>query len=431
MLTTKPKYTSYLEVSRRVNEIQKSPEILIVVGGGMLQVATFFETALMGIATLLIDKDENCFCRSFANYFLSVSIHEPYQVIRGVNDFVQKNPDRKIVGVYTQGCDAEFTVATLAEHLSLPGIGAKVARACNNKIETRIKFMQNYIPQPFFSYVENEEFLKDIVKEIGYPCVFKPVDNCASRGLSIVQNEDEIRSAFEEAVKNSKEPKVLIERFIEGKEYSVDTIIYQNRLYPCGISDREFIQKDNYAVQSGSLTPSLLPTEKQEEIYNLMEEAAKALKINNSAFKGDIIIDQQGKVYILEVTARLSGGFDSQYRKPLSFGVNLIKATIDLALGRELDFRDIVPKWVKFSKTFHIFPKPGIIKKVEGLDEFGHIRGVQGIHKIFWSKNIGNKVNDYRTCADRVVHIIGYADTLEELRQIEKNVTETLQIITE
>jgi biotin carboxylase len=419
-----------LDVSARVNELNGLKELLIVIGGGMLQYATFVETANMGIATLLVDGEENCYCRAFANQFLKASTREPYMVLEAVKSFLSDHPDYKIIGVYTQGCDVEFTVATVAEYLNLPTIGAKVARSCNNKIETRMIFASNYIPQPTFYGTDDLESAKLLAQAIGFPCVCKAIDNCASRGITIVRTPEQVEQAFNEALRYSTEQRVLIEEFIEGNEYSVDTIIYKNKLYPCGISDREFMVKDNYAVQTGSLTPSQLPTEKQAEIYELMEKAAKALKVDNSAFKGDIIISKN-KVLVLEVTARLSGGFDSQYRKPLSFGINLIKATIDLSLGRELNFLDIIPKWFKFSKTFHIFPEPGVIKSIEGLDELGHIDGVRGVHKIFWGKNIGDRVRDYRTCADRVVHITGHANTLEEMRYIEERVRRTLKVNTE
>jgi biotin carboxylase len=121
-------------------------------------------------------------------------------------------------------------------------------------------------------------------------------------------------------------------------------------------------------VQTGSVTPSRLPEEIQNDMYNLMAQAAKAMGIDKGAFKGDLILCEN-KPKIIEITARLSGGYDSQYRKPYSFGINLIKATIDIAIGNKLDFRDIVPRWIKYSKTVSPFPEAGKITKISGLDE--------------------------------------------------------------
>ncbi len=425
---------SYKELLAKVNELQPSKEVLVIIGGGMLQYAAFIETANMNLAVLLVDGDEYCYCRFLCNHFVKVSIKEPFKVITKVKEYFINHPELKPIGVYTQGCDVEFTVAVLAQYLGLPGITPQAAKACNNKIETRINFARSYIPQPVFVFSEDLQVLKGeikLLKDMGFPCVIKAVDNCASRGLTIINNETQTEDAFYLAQANSVDQRVIAEQFIAGQEYSVDTIIYKNRLYPAGISDREFDKSEGFALQTGSLTPSLLPAETQAEIYRIMLQASWALGVDMGAFKGDIIIDKNGKIFVLEVTARLSGGFDAQYRKPLSFGVNLIKATIDLALGRDLDFYDLIPKWVKYSKTFHIFPKPGKIIDIQGIDELGHIKGVSGIRKIFWAKNIGDTIGDYKNCADRVIHIIGYADTLEQLREVEKNAQNTLKVITE
>ena len=98
-------------------------------------------------------------------------------------------------------------------------------------------------------------------------------------------------------------------------------------------------------------------------MYEVMQKAASAIGVDKGAFKGDLIL-VKNKVKIIEVTARTSGGYDSQYRKPYSFGIDMLKATIDIAVGKELDFRDIVPRWAKWSKTLSVFPKPGKIKKI-------------------------------------------------------------------
>jgi hypothetical protein len=98
-----------------------------------------------------------------------------------------------------------------------------------------------------------------------------------------------------------------------------------------------------------------------------------------------------------------------------------------LACGKELDFADLIPKWNKFSQTFTVFPKPGIIKDIKGLKELGKI---PGIITYFLTKNIGDKV-EYKTCADRVIHIVAYRDTYEQLQETIKLAKETVKFITE
>jgi len=64
------------------------------------------------------------------------------------------------------------------------------------------------------------------------------------------------------------------------------------------------------------------------------EEGIKALGINMGCAKGDIKITSDGPK-IGELAARLSGGFMSAYTYPLSTGVDLMRAAIEIALGQE------------------------------------------------------------------------------------------------
>jgi biotin carboxylase len=310
-------------------------------------------------------------------------------------------------------------VAYVAKKLGLPSIGIDVAHKSHNKRAMRYALKRAHVSQP--------QFYDEFYDGVKLPCVIKPTDNCASRGVTILRDKKDKDSAISYAVKNSREGKYIIDEFIDGKEYSIDTIVYKGVVYPGGISDRIFLDKENYAVQDGSLTPSFLPEETQRRMYRIMQECADAIGLKWGAFKGDLIVNKEGRVYVLEVTARLSGGFDSQFRKPYSFGINLIKATIDLACGKPLDFSDIVPKWFKYSQTFTVFPKPGVIKEIRGVEE---LKRIPGIRNVFFTKHVGELV-EYKTCADRVVHIIACGNTYNELQEIIQKAKETLQIITE
>jgi len=391
---------------------------LLIIGGGVLQHQTLLECNNLGLGKILVDADPGCFCAKSPlfneDYFIQASTKDPKEVLSQVKKWLKKNKKVKIVGVYTQGCDVAVTVSYVAKKLGLPSIGNDVAFKSNNKIAMRKAFEKGGIPQPKFGSVK-------------LPCVVKPSDNCASRGVTIVRDVRDMDKAIVMASVNSSNREYIVEEFIDGKEYSVDTVVYKGIVYPGGISDRVFLDKNEYAVQDGSITPSFLPESKQNMMYYVMQECADALGVKWGALKGDLIVDKDGHVKVLEVCTRLSGGFDSQYRKPYSYGINLIKATIDLACGKELDFRDLIPKWVKYSQTFTVFPKPGVIKEIRGEEK---LRNIPGIKQYFITKHVGELV-EYKTCADRVIHIIACANTYKELQETIQKARKTIQFITE
>lgn len=399
---------------------KKRPNLLII-GGGVLQHQTLVECCKLGLGKTLVDQDPDCYCARSPlfnqDYFIKASTKNPQEVLSQTKKWLKEHRDVKIVGVYTQGQDCAVTVAYVAKRLGLPSIGDDVAYRTNNKLAMRSILGAAGIPQPAWGSRA----------KLSYPFVIKSTDNCASRGVTIVRKYEEIDRALKLAVSNSSDGRYLEEQFIDGKEYSVDTVVYKGIVYPGGISDRVFLDKNEYAIQDGSITPSFLPAEIQQRMYWIMQDCADALGVKWGALKGDLIVDSNNKVYVLEVCARLSGGFDSQFRKPYSYGINLIKATIDLACGKELDFTDLIPKWSKFSQTFTVFPKPGIIKEIRGEEE---LKKITGIKQVFITKKVGDKV-DYKNCADRVIHIVACRDSYTELQETIQQAKDTIQFITE
>ncbi len=400
-------------------------KFIIVIGGGILQVPTVEIAHSMGLKVCIMDKSKDAPALKIADDYRLVSTKDIEEAIKQAKLFAENH---NVVGVYTQGCDVELTVAKVAEALNLPHINIDSANDCNNKIKMRERLAKHNVSGPKFAWADSYDDALLKAAQIGYPLVVKSIDNSASRGITIIDNEKKLEAACKEAQKYSfYDKRILLEEYLEGEEYSVDTIVYDGILYPCGISDREFDFSHEYAVQTGSVTPSRLSEDIQEKMYKLMDNAAKAMGITKGAFKGDLILcNNEPKV--IEITARLSGGFDSQYRKPYSFGINLIKATIDIAIGNKLDFRDIIPRWVKYSKTVCPFPKPGKIIAISGLDE---LRKMKGVRNIILNVKVGDIIEDYKHCANRVGYIIISSDSYEDMKELEKQVLDTLDIHTE
>ncbi len=398
---------------------------IIIIGGGILQVPAVEVAHSMGLKVCLMDMSEDAPAMKLADKKYLVSTKDIDKAVEKAKEFAKTH---NVAGVYTQGCDVELTVAKIAEALNLPGINVESANDCNNKIRMRERLAKFNVPGPKFAYANNYEEAILKAEEIGYPLVVKSTDNSASRGVRIIQNKNELLAACQESQKYSfYDKRILLEELLVGEEYSVDTVVYENILYPAGISDREFDYSKEFAVQTGSVTPSRLPEEIQEKMYKLMADAAKAMGIDKGAFKGDLILCN-GEPKIIEITARLSGGFDSQYRKPYSFGINLIKATIDIAIGNKLDFRDLIPKWVKYTKTVCPFPKPGKIISIEGLEE---LKQTKGVKQIILNVKPGDIVESCKHCANRVGYVIICAETYEKMKELEEKVLNILKINTE
>ena len=399
---------------------------LLVIGGGILQHTTFELCRKLSIKTFLVDGNPNCYSKKYADHFIQIDFRDTSLLLNKAKDLKEKG---LVHGVFTQGTDGEHIVAYLAQELNFHGMDYEAAMNCNNKLRCRKLLYENNVDKtPYFSATSKTELNKLLIKvdENFFPCFIKPVNNCASRGVKRVLSKNELMDSFEEvSANNYGEKAVLVEKEITGDEISVDSIVINGIVYPCGISDRKFMEKNKYAIQTGSVTPSSLSPKIQSNVYKIMQEAAKALKIDNGAFKGDLVVKGNDKIGVIEFAGRTSGGFDSQYRKPLSFGINLIKSVLDLSLGIEVDFRDLIPKWTMWSSTFSIITEAGEISEINGFDKCLTIKGV---HKGFMTSKVGDTITQMTNCAQRSNYFICVGNSLEELKKIEEEIVDTLTI---
>ena len=200
---------------------------------------------------------------------------------------------------------------------------------------------------------------------------------------------------------------VLIEECLSGAEQSVETIVDQDgRQWRCNVVDRPFAF-DPYPIELGHDNPTVLDASQQEALYELVEASTRAVGIDLGAAKADTMWTANGPV-VLEMTARLSGGFHAQYTSPLAYGTNDIKACLDLALGRPLDPVDVTPRWQRHSICRALFPPPGLITEIDGVDE---ALAIDGVEHVIFRMNVGEEIRPYRTCADRAGFVITCAES--------------------
>ena len=228
---------------------------------------------------------------------------------------------------------------------------------CNDKVAFRRRYTEAGLPGPRFGTASDGAQARALVEEIGLPVIVKPRDNSGSRGTVRVDAADDLAAAVAEAARFSSDGVALIEQFLTGPEQSVETIVADGRHWRCNIVDRPFAYAP-FAIEIGHDNPTMLSADQQEQLYALTERAARAVGIELGAAKADTMWTSEGPV-ILEMTARLSGGFHCQYTSPLAYGTNDIKAAMDLALGRTLDPDDLTPRWQRHALCRALFPSPG------------------------------------------------------------------------
>jgi biotin carboxylase len=400
-----------------------------VIGGGVLQLPLIEEAIKLDYEIVVTDGDVNCICKDKATYFEAIDIFDIDKHIRYAQKLVNKGV--QIKGVLAAGIDAPETMAKVAEHLGLLTVSSEIAHLVNNKEVFRKKMKEIGMPVPEFQSVSMSNFnhLPNIIDEIGYPLIVKNTSSSGSRGTKIFYSPDldAINMMVQEAINVSRSGNALIESLWEGSEHTVETLFDSSgRFRRCFITDRIFDKSDGFALETGLVHPSRLPSDEQEEMYLVAEKVSKELGINIGAAKFDMMQTKDGP-RVIEMTVRLSGGFDCQYLVPSATGKNVLKAAILTATGEIFDDSLLVDTKQKVSLSESIWPLPGKITKIGGIET---AKGLTGFEYIYFRYNVGDTVMPYTDCTKRVCFIIAsgkdYAEAAENMDDIKKTISITI-----
>src|SRR4029079_14298992 len=93
--------------------------------------------------------------------------------------------------------------------------------ASNKELTTRLRHEVG-IPVPRSAVVRDADEAVRQAERFGYPVVLKPLDGNHGRGVCInLKDEDEVRKFFPLAEAESRTKSVVIETFIQGKDYRI------------------------------------------------------------------------------------------------------------------------------------------------------------------------------------------------------------------
>ncbi len=388
------------------------------IGGGLLQHPVILTAKKLGYQVIVSDYNPDSIGMRDADIPLIMSTKDIEGSVRIAKS---QNEITPISAVLTVGTDASMTVAAVANALRLPGIKYEDAEAATNKIKMRMRFKEQGVPSPAFLPVWSLSDAKKACKILKLPLVIKPSDNMGARGVIRIDNFNQIADGFHFAKNASPSGELIIEEFMEGPELSIDAIIYNNEVTITGVADR-IIDHPPYFIETGHTMPSALPKKILKDATDVMTQGIKALGISIGAAKGDIKITEKGAM-IGELAARLSGGFMSAYTYPLSTGVDLMKAVIEVAMGEEPGNLEPVMNRVAIERA--IIARPGIVRRISGLEE---ALKIPGIEEIFLNVSEGDKVIFPRSNVEKTGHIIATGDTLSKAEESVKKCIDTLVI---
>jgi biotin carboxylase len=353
-----------------------SGKTLLIVSGGIEAADAAKRAKEMGHMVVVSDIDPNAPGFAFADSCLIADVYRAEETAAAAERYNRKI--RKIDGVLCVAADAPITAAKVAERLGLPGLPVHVAELACDKLAMKKCFRDAGVAVPWFQEVATPQELQRVAVERGRDLVIKPVDSRGSRGVQRVALVADLAKAFVLAQSYSPTQRVMVEQYLDGPQVSTESLVTGGQCFTPGFSDRNYEFLERYApffIENGGDLPSHLPKETQAKVRDLVTRAAQALGVREGTVKGDIVV-HRGEPYVIELAARLSGGFFCTREIPLNTGVDFIGAAIRIALGENVAKEDVTPKHFTPVIQRYVFPKPGTVRTIHGAEEARRVAGV-------------------------------------------------------
>jgi biotin carboxylase len=352
---------------------------LLIVSGGIEAADAAKRAKEMGLYVVVSDRDVEAPGFAFSDSCLIADVYSPDETAAAAERFNRKI--RKIDGVICVAADAPGTVAAVAERLRIPGISRDVARLASDKLAMKDRFLAAGVPVPWFSPVATVQALQRMAIERGPNLVIKPVDSRGSRGVQRIAQVADLEHAFKLARQHSPTQRVMVEEYLDGPQVSTESVVIGGRCYTPGFSDRNYEHLERYApffIENGGDLPSHLPLHIQEKVKTVVAQAAAGLGVENGTVKGDIVVHDE-EPYIIELAARLSGGFFCTREIPLNTGVDFIGAAIKVALGETVSPHELEPRKQTPVIQRYSFPAPGRIGRISGAEQARSVHGIEEV----------------------------------------------------
>ena len=336
---------------------------------------------------------------------------------------------RPVDGVMCIASDVPLTVASVAHALGLPGISIETALLASDKLGMKERFAEKGLSIPWFCRVDSVTHLHYILSERGFPVVLKPVDSRGARGVLRLTESVDLAWAYEHSVSFSPSGRVMVEEYLEGPQISTESAIINGKAFTPGFTDRnyEFLEHFTpYIIENGGHQPSVLTTEQQNSVSRLAERAALAMGITTGIAKGDMVLTKDGPK-VIEIAARLSGGWFSTDQIPLATGVDLIGAAIRLALGEKVAEEDLIPQYQKGVAIRYFFPEPGRVVRIKDTEQF---RDRSWVHRLGFFVEPGDIVEHVTNHTKRAGFVITTGKTRDQAIKRAQQVVNTIEIET-
>lgn len=408
---------------QRDKQMDFSGKRLLILGGAPQSSKIVKCAKELGIYTIVADINENAPAKRGADESLNMSLFDH----EGLLAWCKAHPVDGVINICVDF--AQKTQLFLCEHLGLPCFGsAEQVNTLTDKQtfkKTCMKYGMDVIPE----YTEEDA----LSGKVSLPLFVKPAEGSGSRGAYTCQTMDELKEAIDAAKKDSRNGKVIIEKFLGGHDdFQVTYIFIDGKPYLQRTADRHHGAVADHMENVSALAIS--PSKYMDLYLRKYHENAQrmlmdlGLKTAPVFFQGFVDGDA---IRFYDPAIRLTGANFENILKAAT-GLDTVKMFVEYAMSGKagsIDLDHLSKAYLldgKFAALAFPMSRGGRIEKVCGLDE---IEKMPEVVSATYRRREGDSVKETGDVTQRFGEFDVVANSKDELKATLKAIQDKLVLL--
>lgn len=308
-----------------------------------------------------------------------------------------------------------LNAALIADRLGIQGNPLKPVLLTRDKCLMRKHLQTVGIPSIPFIEVTDSASVVDFGNQHGWPIILKPANGVGSIQVHKIHGADEVAAVHAEIMADPvfrevagldfPDPKLIAEKFIEGREVSVEAVTWAGVHHVVGVTDKLIIGGSNF-VEAGHTMPSDLPAETVLQLEQMVETFLHSIGHVYGPSHTEIILSGSGPI-IVESHTRTGGDRIFEMAEYV-YGVDMIGETLKGFAGQF----DGVKKGsqggaaIRYMQTL-----AGTVVALAGIEEAAKLDGVV---RADIGIKVGAKVKESRHSAERPGYVLAVGGTRQD-----------------
>lgn len=343
------------------------------------RVAPYIDAAKqLNIAIEIASHGENSLVNEIASG-LHIDFEDPVATLKTIISANRRQPYAAIIAADDMAVEI---AARAAQQLGLPHNPPQAVHYTRWKHKARAVLKNAGLPVPEHRVLSLPEITQGQIADIAFPCVVKPLNLSASRGVIRVDDLAQLQSAavtLQEIIAQLREPEardqVLLEQYIDGPEIALEGFLREGKLLPITVFDKPDPLQGPYFEETYYITPSRHPLPLIKHAIEVVQQACHAYGLQTGPIHAELRL-HNNTPWIIEIAARTIGGECARLLEYAS-GFSLESLVIQYAMGQQPDIEN-------FGRAAGVLmlptPRSGILRRVEGVLRAQNIPGIDAVH---------------------------------------------------